>query len=95
MAALGDGSAETKEIGERLGKDNKALGPVRAKLINKGLIYSLSTVKSGTPSRTLKNLSFAEANRSDIVSTSTDARRKEVLRAIVADYIASRGARWL
>lgn len=40
MAALGDGSAETKEIGERLGKDNKALGPVRAKLINKGLIYS-------------------------------------------------------
>ncbi|WP_299137697.1 hypothetical protein [uncultured Corynebacterium sp.] len=40
MAALGDGSAETKEIGERLGKDNKALGPVRSMLINKGLIYS-------------------------------------------------------
>ena len=40
MAALGNGSAETKDIGERLGKDNKALGPVRAKLINKGLIYS-------------------------------------------------------
>lgn len=40
MAEIGGESAETKDIAEFLDKETSKLGPVRANLINKGLIYS-------------------------------------------------------
>ncbi|MCA1595602.1 MAG: ATP-binding protein, partial [Chloroflexi bacterium] len=42
MAALGPGAQRTGEIAERLGVKISGLGPVRARLIKKGMIYSPS-----------------------------------------------------
>ena len=39
MALDGDGPSSTGEVAMRLGKKPTALGPIRAKLIAKGLIY--------------------------------------------------------
>lgn len=40
MAADGDAGSSSGEVAARLGKKINALGPTRANLINKGLIYS-------------------------------------------------------
>jgi hypothetical protein len=42
MAALGPGDHRTSEIAETLGMKITSLGPVRAKLIKKGMVYSPS-----------------------------------------------------
>ena len=42
MAALGAGAQRTGDIADKLGVNIASLGPVRAKLINKGMIYSPS-----------------------------------------------------
>lgn len=39
MAKVGGEEISSKDIADILGKDTKKLGPVRAKLISKGLIY--------------------------------------------------------
>ncbi len=40
MAELGPGSHRTGDIADRLGVKITSLGPVRAKLIRKGMVYS-------------------------------------------------------
>jgi len=40
MAADGDGPSFTGEVAQRLGKRATSLGPVRANLIAKGLVYA-------------------------------------------------------
>jgi hypothetical protein len=40
MAQDGDTGSSTSQIAERLGVKVTALGPARAQLINKGIIYS-------------------------------------------------------
>lgn len=42
MAKLGKGPYRSSEVAEQLGEDVKALGPRRAKIIAKGMIYSPS-----------------------------------------------------
>ena len=42
MANLGEGPYKTGDIAARLGKETTSMGPLRAHLINKGLIYSPS-----------------------------------------------------
>jgi len=42
MARLGDGPYRSSDVADILGKDSKSLGPRRATIINKGMIYSPS-----------------------------------------------------
>lgn len=42
MAKLGDGPYRSADVAEELGKEPQRLGPVRAKIISKGMIYSPS-----------------------------------------------------
>ena len=42
MSKLGKGPYRSSEVAEKLGEDVKALGPCRAKIIAKGMIYSPS-----------------------------------------------------
>jgi len=40
MAALGDGPYRSSDIADKLGEAQNKLGPRRAKIIHKGMIYS-------------------------------------------------------
>lgn len=40
MASLGDGPYRSNDVAHRLGKSTQSLGPCRAKIISKGMIYS-------------------------------------------------------
>jgi hypothetical protein len=40
MAALGPGPHRSGDIAESLGRDVQSLGPIRSKLIDKGMIWS-------------------------------------------------------
>ncbi len=40
MAEEGDGPSQSGEVAKRLGKKSTAVGPARANLIHKGLVYA-------------------------------------------------------
>lgn len=74
MAADGEGPSQTADIASRMGRTQSNLGPIRAGLIGKGLVYRPEYARSGSPCRAWPaSCSATPARRSTTTRTGSPA----------------------